>query len=464
MSPDSTIWGLSALDIHDRFWASRGVQVVRPAEPSAIVPLAELYLLLGPGALTIFRPAAVLDAMSWLDPDIMVVRLTDSGRGDYTESIRADAAGRFLRFERRYGGMDSDNLRVGLTSDPEVARIWQAAPDAPSGWKRLRSSIKRSARATRRLPGRFFDADRPGDSNRFLREIVRRWRRPDAVIDGIRSIADGVWAHSSWGSRPLSAGRGPLWIGAGQDLAPDSVAIGPAVIFDSPSARPEPPPIHWLKIEPIAESLASANTPEIAKRPFKRPFDILFSLVVLTVTLPLYPFIALAIILEDGWPVFFSHRRETLGGKPFGCLKFRSMRRDADQVKSQLAVANRADGPQFFIPDDPRLTRVGRVLRDFQLDELPQFINVLRGDMSVVGPRPSPFKENQYCPAWREARLSVRPGVTGLWQIRRTRAEGTDFQEWIKYDIEYVERESLWLDFMIIWKTVLLVLRKVSRL
>jgi lipopolysaccharide/colanic/teichoic acid biosynthesis glycosyltransferase len=83
--------------------------------------------------------------------------------------------------------------------------------------------------------------------------------------------------------------------------------------------------------------------------------------------------------------------------------------------------------------------------------------------MSVVGPRPSPFKENQYCPAWREARLSVRPGVTGLWQIRRTRAEGTDFQEWIKYDIEYVERESFLFDFLIIWRTVLLVLRKVSR-
>ena len=83
--------------------------------------------------------------------------------------------------------------------------------------------------------------------------------------------------------------------------------------------------------------------------------------------------------------------------------------------------------------------------------------------MSIVGPRPSPFKENQYCPAWREARLSVRPGVTGLWQIRRTRAEGTDFQEWIKYDIEYVENESILLDLWIIWKTVLLVLKRVMR-
>jgi lipopolysaccharide/colanic/teichoic acid biosynthesis glycosyltransferase len=102
------------------------------------------------------------------------------------------------------------------------------------------------------------------------------------------------------------------------------------------------------------------------------------------------------------------------------------------------------------------------VLRDLQLDEIPQFINVLVGDMSVVGPRPSPFKENQYCPPWREARLSVRPGVTGLWQISRTRAAGSDFQEWIKYDIEYVERQSFRLDLWIIYKTVLLVLRKVK--
>jgi len=87
---------------------------------------------------------------------------------------------------------------------------------------------------------------------------------------------------------------------------------------------------------------------------------------------------------------------------------------------------------------------------------------VLVGDMSIVGPRPSPFHENQYCPPWREARLSVRPGITGLWQIRRTRAEGADFQEWIKYDIEYVERQTFLLDLWIIWRTVLLILRKAT--
>ena len=120
-----------------------------------------------------------------------------------------------------------------------------------------------------------------------------------------------------------------------------------------------------------------------------------------------------------------------------------------------FAEQNRADGPQFYIPDDPRLLRCGGWLRRFQIDELPQFVNVLLGHMSVVGPRPSPDKENQYCPAWREARLSVRPGVTGLWQVRRTREPETDFQEWIRYDLEYVRRQRWSLDLWIILQTVL---------
>ena len=158
---------------------------------------------------------------------------------------------------------------------------------------------------------------------------------------------------------------------------------------------------------------------------------------------------------SHGRPFFFTHRRETIGGREFACLKFRSMYRDAEKVRQQLqaAGANQADGPQFYVPNDARVTKVGRLLRGTRLDELPQFFNVLLGHMSVVGPRPSPFKENQFCPAWREARLSVRPGITGLWQVSRTRDKGRDFQEWIKYDIEYVERGGFWLDVGIILRT-----------
>jgi lipopolysaccharide/colanic/teichoic acid biosynthesis glycosyltransferase len=194
-------------------------------------------------------------------------------------------------------------------------------------------------------------------------------------------------------------------------------------------------------------------------RAFKRLFDICFSAAVLLCTLPLYPLIMLAIYREDGRPFFFAHARQTLGGRKFPCYKFRTMCRDAEGMKAQLVAANVADGPQFFIPDDPRLLRVGKLLRKFQLDELPQFWNVLLGHMSVVGPRPSPDKENQYSPAWREARLSVRPGVTGLWQVRRTREPLTDFQEWIRYDLEYVRHYSFARDMRIILETVRQMLR-----
>jgi lipopolysaccharide/colanic/teichoic acid biosynthesis glycosyltransferase len=180
-------------------------------------------------------------------------------------------------------------------------------------------------------------------------------------------------------------------------------------------------------------------------------------------TLPFYPLIMLAIWLEDRRPYFFVHTRETLGGREFGCIKFRSMRRDAEEIKKKLEIHNKADGPQFFIEKDPRMTKVGHFLRKYQIDEWPQFWNVLRGEMSVVGPRPSPYRENQYCPPWREARLSVKPGVTGLWQVKRTRRAGTDFQEWIKYDIEYVERASFWFDLQIVWLTVLQLIRGVKR-
>jgi lipopolysaccharide/colanic/teichoic acid biosynthesis glycosyltransferase len=139
------------------------------------------------------------------------------------------------------------------------------------------------------------------------------------------------------------------------------------------------------------------------------------------------------------------------------------MRNNAHLMKDVIAKLNQVDGPQVFIENDPRITKVGKFLRKYNMDEFPQFWNVLKGDMSMVGPRPSPRKEKQFCPAWREARLSVRPGITGLWQTRRTRNKGSDFQEWIKYDIEYVENMSMWLDFKIMYKTIEQVVRKGTR-
>lgn len=185
----------------------------------------------------------------------------------------------------------------------------------------------------------------------------------------------------------------------------------------------------------------------------KRLCDIAFSFGILLLILPIFPVIALMLKLTSPGPVFYPARRQGRRGKEFNCLKFRTMMVQADSLQERLRVVNEVDGPQFKIDNDPRITGVGKFLRDTCIDELPQFINVLLGQMSVVGPRPSPENENESCPAWRDARLSVRPGITGLWQVCRTRQTAMDFQEWVYYDTRYVRNLSFRQDFGICLKT-----------
>jgi len=194
----------------------------------------------------------------------------------------------------------------------------------------------------------------------------------------------------------------------------------------------------------------------------KRAVDIVISLMVLVLFLPIFPVIALAIKLNSPGPIFYKARRQGWFGKDFDCLKFRTMKAGSDQLQDKLRAINEVDGPQFKMADDPRICALGKFLRETYIDEIPQFINVLKGEMSVVGPRPSPQSENTQCPRWRDARLSVRPGVTGLWQLLRTREPLRDFQEWIFYDIDYVKRVSARLDLWICWKTFLQMLGKFS--
>lgn len=187
---------------------------------------------------------------------------------------------------------------------------------------------------------------------------------------------------------------------------------------------------------------------------WKRVIDVTVSATGLIVLSPLMAAVALLIKCTSKGPVFFAHQRQGAGGKEFPCLKFRSMRIGADELQEKLRSRNEVDGPQFKIENDPRLTPLGPWLRQTNIDELPQLINVLLGQMSLVGPRPSPDKENQLCPAWRRARLSVKPGVTGLWQVLRLRDDDqSDFQEWIYYDVEYARHQSLWLDFQLLLYT-----------
>jgi lipopolysaccharide/colanic/teichoic acid biosynthesis glycosyltransferase len=188
----------------------------------------------------------------------------------------------------------------------------------------------------------------------------------------------------------------------------------------------------------------------------KRAADLFLAATGLLMLSPLLAVAAALVKLGSRGPVFFGHAREGRRGREFKCWKFRTMVADADQRQRALYKQSQVDGPQFKIKDDPRVTRVGRILRGTNIDELPQLWNVLIGEMSLVGPRPSPFRENQICVPWRRARLSVRPGITGLWQVCRDedRDKG-DFHEWIFYDVTYVRHFSFWLDIKILVATVL---------
>jgi lipopolysaccharide/colanic/teichoic acid biosynthesis glycosyltransferase len=218
----------------------------------------------------------------------------------------------------------------------------------------------------------------------------------------------------------------------------------------TPAAIPDPDP---SPTEPSEVEDAAPRSPAV--RGLKVAFDVTAAALGLLLLSPLLLLIALLIKLESKGPVFYGDRREGQGGRVFRCLKFRTMFAGADALQRRLYAENELDGPQFKLDHDPRVTRVGRWLRAISFDELPQLVNVLLGQMSLVGPRPSPFRENQTCVPWRVGRLSVRPGITGLWQVcRHDRKEG-DFHQWIYYDLLYVRHVSPALDLKILLATVL---------
>ncbi|MBC7782236.1 MAG: sugar transferase [Burkholderiales bacterium] len=464
-SAGQTIWGLDAIQLHSHYWASLGVQVVRQGEPSQIVPHAELYLLTDPRTLPMFRLKPAMNMLEWIEPHVLTIRLHDTREKTYRERAISDDTDRFLKFERVYDA--SGRLaRVMLTPERELAELWMAAPDPRTAFRRIKRFVPRHERVTMSLDGKTFDRTSDDEIASLLNELVREWKRPDSTIPRARhKDNNGVWIDPE--SRIATSARllGNVWVGAGRQIDSDQVIVGPAVMWDDPETRPQTPNIDWMMIEPSEppQDLAVQSTATSLYLTAKRGLDIVLALIGLVLTLPMWLVVMFLIWLEDGGPFFFGHMRETRGGREFMCWKFRSMKNGAENMKELIAKHNQVDGPQVYIDNDPRITRIGNFIRRYNIDEFPQFWNVLRGDMSMVGPRPSPRKENQYCPAWREARLSVRPGITGLWQIRRTRNKGSDFQEWIKYDIEYVENMSMWRDLKIIYKTVSQLTRKGAR-
>jgi len=181
----------------------------------------------------------------------------------------------------------------------------------------------------------------------------------------------------------------------------------------------------------------------------KRSLDSIVSVLLLIILFPLLLAIAFLVKISSKGPVFFWQKRCGKHGIEFNMYKFRTMVNGAESLKKTLK--NDVDGPMFKTKNDPRVTPVGKILRMLSLDELPQLINILKGEMSLVGPRPLANEEMQGNDIWKEIRLSVKPGVTGLWQVKGR--DSKMFNDWVKYDIEYVKERSFWQDVKILFRT-----------
>lgn len=205
--------------------------------------------------------------------------------------------------------------------------------------------------------------------------------------------------------------------------------------------------------------LVFRTTPEVSwQGVLKQMIDFVVALV--AVILLAIPFVVLAALIKltSPGPVLFRQKRCGLNGQPFTIFKFRTMASDAEQRKQELAALNEMSGPVFKIKNDPRVTRIGKFLRKSSIDEFPQFFNVLRGEMSLVGPRPLPVDEvKRFDDLAHRRRLSVKPGLTCLWQVSG-RNNVSDFKDWVRLDLEYIDNWSLWLDLKIMWRTIPIVL------
>ena len=197
--------------------------------------------------------------------------------------------------------------------------------------------------------------------------------------------------------------------------------------------------------------LHRGEVPELGFQ-LKRVLDLFFSGLVLLVLAPFLLLIAMAIKLESPGPVFYASERIGKKGRIFRCFKFRTMVQDAEKRRAELMHMNERDGVLFKVTNDPRITRVGRFLRKYSLDELPQFINVLRGDMSIVGPRPPIASEVLEYKLNQLRRLDVTPGITGLWQVQAR--QDPSFDSYVSLDVAYIDGWSMWLDFKIIIRTI----------
>ena len=234
----------------------------------------------------------------------------------------------------------------------------------------------------------------------------------------------------------------------------ETVGVAAEVAIDISTPSKAPPRVLDLFGRPFISFDAAPKAPE--RLAIKHATDWVLSAIGLVVLAPLLLAVSLAILFTMGRPIFFTQTRAGLFGRQFGMIKFRTMVADAEAKRAALAAQNEMSGPVFKVTNDPRVTRLGRFLRKTSIDELPQLVNVFLGQMSLVGPRPLPIKEQQAIRGWHRRRLSMKPGITGIWQI--SGRSNIDFEQWMALDQQYVDRWSLMTDVRILLKTIPVVL------
>jgi lipopolysaccharide/colanic/teichoic acid biosynthesis glycosyltransferase len=423
-----------------------------------------------------------------------LVALERSGDGT-KEYIDTDASGRIRAIQRYYDAVTWP-FATGVACSLIPVACLKVAFELPlTSLPRLRRVLASEGMPSRDLPLEGGAAHLGSEQGLLAlnERLVVSLLRQVPPREGMRSsllAAPGVRVH------PSASLVGPVVIQEGAEVAEGATIIGPTVLgarsrveahatvaqcvvgggqvvasgetlrhrvfLGSTDGAPAPAPVvgppdadPWEGWETDPLGLVTESAHSSAYALVKRGIDAVAAAVAITLLSPLGLLIAVLIKLESKGPIHFGHVREGMGGRPFRCWKFRTMIPGADQQQRKLARLNQMDGPQFKVKEDPRRTRIGRFLTVTNLDELPQLWNVLVGEMSLVGPRPSPFRENQVCVPWREGRLSVRPGITGLWQICRHDRHKGDFHQWIYYDLLYVRNMSFGLDVKIAALTLL---------
>ncbi len=416
----------------------------------------------------------------------------DRSHGGTREFLQFDAEGRVRRIQRYYEGHTWLQTQSVAASLIPVSSLWDIEAPPLTDLPRLRRTLSATGAFSRDFPLESASVDLRTEAG--MVHLLEHRLMPElgpALPQSYREVAPQVWVAQDAQVAENTRLYGPLIVQPGARIEEQVVLIGPSVVGAGACVGPRATLAKsWIAQRALVAADTVANRRVLVsavqgrllaedhdfvpvrsalpvnesrldprRKRYMRGKAVVEAVVAAVGLLLLSPIMlatALAVKLTSRGPIFFGHDREGLQGKLFKCLKFRTMIADAQALERALArQQNEVDGPQFKLKHDPRVTLVGRFLRASNLDELPQLFNVLRGQMSLIGPRPSPFRENQICVPWRLARLSVRPGISGLWQICRHDRESGDFHQWIYYDTMYVRHLSFWLDLKILLATVL---------